>query len=118
MRHGSTPKKYPLNCYGTGYKPVSGVSCTCGATTLGGSICVGYDPARDGDNNSDKDTYVRKQPPLGLFCAGSCKDDSSCRVATYKPSSGECKIYHSLPSNKVKNDSTSNTVWMVDYFPG
>jgi hypothetical protein len=117
LRHGSSPKHYPINCYGTPNSTGAGVSCTCGATTPGGLVCNGYDPARDGDPNSGKNTYVKKQPPLGQFCAGSCKSDPECRVATYKPSSGECKIYHSLPKTKV-TDRSSNTVWMVDYFPG
>ena len=80
--------------------------------------CKGFTPAREGTNDGSKNTYVKKQPPLGQFCGGACKSDPECRVATYQPSTGDCKIYRKIPSGKNSNDPSSNTVWMVDYFPG
>lgn len=121
MRHGASPKSFPdVDSGGNPCIPYSdgaAINCRCGVQS-GGLTCKAFTAAREGTSDSSKNTYVRKQPPLGLFCAGSCKNDPECRVATYKPSSGECKIYRSLPRTKVPNDSSSNTVWMVDYFPG
>lgn len=122
LRHGASPKSFPdVDSGGNPCVPYSdgaSVNCRCGLQSGSLTSCKGFTAARQGTSDGSKNTYVKKQPPLGLFCAGSCKNDPECRVATYKPTSGECKIYRSLPSNKVTNDSTSNTVWMVDYFPG
>ena len=121
LRHGASPKSFPdLDDSGNTCVPYSdgaAVNCRCGLQSGSLTSCKSFTPARTGTSDSSKNTYVKKQPPLALFCAGSCKNDPECRVATYKPSSGECKIYRKLPSGKT-TDPSSNTVWMVDYFPG
>lgn len=122
LRHGASPKSFPdLDSGGNTCVPYSdgmSVNCRCGLQSGSLTTCKGFTPARQGTNDGSKNTYVKKQPPLGQFCGGACKSDPECRVATYKPSTGDCKIYRKIPSGKNSNDPSSNTVWMVDYFPG
>jgi len=81
----------------------------CGGTRQYGSCAT---------NSSTRDTYYKYQYPIDIQCPMKCYTDGDCQLATYKTSTGECNQYNS-PVPRLKTvDSSMNSVWNADNFPG
>ena len=113
-------------CRPAGYQPTDltqpTVVCDCGvigsAGGLGGSCNTNTIGKNSGQNDSNKVSYVRKNPPLPEFCPQQCSNDPNCVVAWYDTSNGQCNLYEFMPTQPQANQATSNTVWMINNFPG
>ena len=115
MRNSLAPQHFPLVCHGTNYSTGPGASCTCGATTPGGLVCNGSDPAHDGTSDGAKDSYVKKQQPMQLACPQVCSQDGDCKMVTFNQST--CNQYTVAPTNR-SSDSAFTSVWKFNNFPG
>ena len=115
-------------CVPGGYQPVglpppAPVMCDCGVVGssggLGGSCNTNTIEPKSGVANPNKSSYVRRNPPLPLYCPQQCKNNVDCVVGWYDTSAGNCNTYEFTPTQAVSGSaSTQATTWMLENFPG
>jgi PAN domain/PAN-like domain len=103
--------------------PPQQVGCDCGVigslNGLGGSCNTNTIEPKSGISNSNKSSYVRKNPPLPEFCPQQCKNDVDCVLSWYDTGTGKCNMYEFTPTHGVEGSRDSKaTTWLLQNFPG